>query len=114
MNIENYRFQASPEVIFTTLDENNATLMDLNMKLSYVLNKTGQKIWCLLIEGCTINEILERLHKDFDVEHEQARKSVINFIEELLLYKLIYLSEINEAGRYAYISMHKQLQKKVF
>ena len=89
MNIEKYRFQQNPEVIYTVLDKDEATLMHLGTKLSYALNQTGQRIWCFLNEGCAIDEVVERLLVEFDIEREQARKSVIRFIEELLSFKLI-------------------------
>lgn len=93
MNIEKRRFQQNPEVIDTVLDKDEATLMHLGTKLSYALNQTGLRIWCLLKEGCTTHEIVERLYEEFDVEREQARKGVINFIEELLSFKLILEKE---------------------
>lgn len=89
MNIAECKFQASREVIDTILDKDEAALMHLGTKLSYALNQTGLRIWCLLKEGRTIDEIVERLHEEFDVEREQARTGVVNFIKELLSFKLI-------------------------
>ncbi len=89
MNIEECRFQQDPDVIYTILDKDEATLMHLGTKLSYALNQTGQRVWCFLKEGSTIEEIIRRLHEEFDVEPEQARKGVVNLLEELLSFKLI-------------------------
>jgi hypothetical protein len=52
-------------------------------------NAAGQWVWCFLKEGSTIEEIIRRLHEEFDVEPEQAREGVVNLLEELLSFKLI-------------------------
>lgn len=89
MIAEHLRFQSNPEVIDTVLDENEATLMHLETKLSYALNGTALKIWGLLKQGRTIDEIAEKIHEEFDVNRERVRKDAIKLIEDLLAFKLI-------------------------
>ncbi len=88
MNPEERRFQPNPEVIETVLDD-EATLICLDTKLSYGLNSTGLRIWRFLKQGCAVDEIAEKMHEEFDVERERARKDSVNLIETLLAFKLI-------------------------
>ncbi len=89
MIVEHLRFQSNPEVIDTVLDENEATLMHLETKLSYALNGTALRIWSLLKQGRTIDEIAEKIHEEFDVNRERVRKDAKKLIEDLLAFKLI-------------------------
>lgn len=89
MKREKCQFQQNPKVIYTVLDKDEATLMHMGTKLSYALNQTGQRIWCFLKDCGDIDEVVERLLAEFDVDREQARKNVVQFIDELLSFKLI-------------------------
>lgn len=89
MNLHGCKFQVNHNVICTVLDKDEATLMHLGTKLPYALNRTGLRIWCLLKEGCTLDGIVERLQKEFGIEREQVKKDVVNFIRELLSFKLV-------------------------
>ncbi len=89
MVAEQLRFQSNPEVIDTVLDENEATLMHLETKLSYALNGTALRIWGLLKQGCTIDEIAEKIHDEFDVRRERVIEDATKLIEDLLAFKLI-------------------------
>jgi hypothetical protein len=61
-------------------------------KLSYALNRTGLKIWHLLKEGRSIEEMVEKLQEEFEVNLDQAKRDVVNLIQELLSLKLILAS----------------------
>lgn len=89
MNLHGCKFQANHDVICTVLDKDEATLMHLGTKLPYALNRTGLTTWFLLKDGCALDAIVERLQEEFDIEREKLRKDVVNFIEDLLSYKLI-------------------------
>jgi len=86
---EECRFRPNRDVIDTVLGDDEATLMFLDAKLTYALNRTGLRIWRLLKEGRTVGQIVEGLYEEFDVEREQAKENTLNFIEELLAHKLI-------------------------
>lgn len=59
------------------------------MHLYYILNETGLRIWQLLNDALTLNEISEKLQEEFDVAPEKAKESVVNLIEELITEKLV-------------------------
>ncbi|MBI2487048.1 MAG: PqqD family protein [Deltaproteobacteria bacterium] len=54
------------------------------------MNETGLRIWQLLNDGLTLNEISERLQDEFDVAPEKAAEErVVNLINELITEKLV-------------------------
>ena len=56
---------------------------------SYTVNKTGLFIIKLLKEGKSEEEIVKALSEKFDVSKEDARRDLVDFIEQLRLYGLL-------------------------
>ena len=88
-NINQSSYQPNQELIETVLAKDEGVLIHLDTKLSYALNRTGLRIWFLLKEGRNFDEIIEKLHEEFEVDRDQAKKDVFNLIQELLARKLI-------------------------
>jgi hypothetical protein len=82
-------FQPNDGVIETVLTKEEGTLIHLDTKLSYALNRTGLRIWCLLKEGYGVHEIVEKLHEEFEVDRDRVKKDVVGLIEELSSLQLI-------------------------
>ena len=82
------RVYPHPEVVDTTLDEGEVVLLHLESKTYYSLNPTGERIWGGLKEGLSLNEISRRLQEEFDVNEEDADRSVRDLIKELCEQKL--------------------------
>jgi Coenzyme PQQ synthesis protein D (PqqD) len=59
----------------------------LESKICYSLNLTGERIWQGLKDGLTPKEISGQLQKEFDVEAERAIRSVDELIDETLSVK---------------------------
>ena len=53
---------------------------------SYTVNKTGLFIVKLLKEGKSEEEIVKALSEKFDVSEEDARRDLVDFMEQLRLY----------------------------
>jgi hypothetical protein len=51
-------------------------LLHLESKTYYSLNVTGARIWRGVKQGLTLQEVSSRLHVEFDVEEEEATRSV--------------------------------------
>ena len=85
----NHKVKPDPDVVCTELGNKEAVLLHLKTKMYYSLNETGLRIWQLLNDGLTLNEISERLQQEFDVTPEKARESVMNLINELIAEKLV-------------------------
>jgi hypothetical protein len=76
------------EVVDTKLDDGEVVLLHLESKTYYSLNPTGERIWRGLKEGLTLNEISQLLQEEFDVNEEDADRSVQDLVKELCDQKL--------------------------
>lgn len=85
----NHKVRPDSDVVLTELENKEAVLLHLKTKMYYSLNETGLRIWQLLKDGLTLNEISERLQQEFDVTPERAKESVVNLIDELITEKLV-------------------------
>ncbi len=56
---------------------------------SYTVNKTGLFIIKFLKEGKSEEEIVKALSEKFDVSEEDARRDLVDFMEQLRLYGLL-------------------------
>jgi len=56
---------------------------------SFTVNKTGLFIIKLLKEGKNEDEIVELLTKEFEVNEEEARRDLLDFIEQLKILGLV-------------------------
>mgnify|MGYP003580589841 CR=1 FL=1 len=71
------------EVVDTKLDDGELVLLHLESKTYYSLNPTGERIWRGLKEGLNLNEISQRLQEEYDVNEEDADRSVRDLVKEL-------------------------------
>ena len=72
-----------PQVVDTVLDDGEVVLLHLDSKTYYSLNPTGERIWGGLKEGLSLKEITQRLQEEFDVNEEDADRSVRDLVKEL-------------------------------
>ena len=77
-----------PNVVDTTLDDAEVVLLHLDSKTYYSLNLTGARVWHGLKEGLTLREISQRIQDEFDVDSENANRSVLDLVEELCANRL--------------------------
>lgn len=77
------------EVVDTKLDDGEIVLLHLESKMYYSLNPTGERIWQGLKEGLSLKEISCRLQGEFDVDEENANRSVLDLVNELCEQKLV-------------------------
>ena len=59
----------------------------------YTLNDLGSRIWRLIDGATPIMDIVETIHREYEVSIEAARRDVVEFLEELALRKLITMTE---------------------
>ena len=75
----------------TELKNGDAVLLHLGRKTYYSLNETGARIWRLLGEGLTLDEISQGLEAESDVTLEHAQQCVIVLANELRAEELLNL-----------------------
>jgi coenzyme PQQ synthesis protein D (PqqD) len=83
------RFRPHPEVVDTTLEEQEVVLLQLESMRYYSLNLTGTRIWQGLKQGLSLEEISRRLQAEFEVEPERAEHSVLALVTELREQQLV-------------------------
>lgn len=57
--------------------------MSVERDMCYGLNAVGTRIWALIAEARSINDICAQLRQEFDVEEEECRRDVVDLLEEL-------------------------------
>jgi hypothetical protein len=76
------RYRAAPDALAATLSD-GAVLLNLRTKRYYSLNETGTRIWQLLLEGRTEEEIVQTLTAEYDVEATIANQEMQTVIASL-------------------------------
>jgi hypothetical protein len=72
-----------PSSIKETASEDGGVLLDVDRGLCFSLNSVGLKIWESLKEGCSADQIAEKLQREYSISFEQASTDVRTFLEEL-------------------------------
>lgn len=80
-------------VVFTEFDTGEGILVDLNAKKYFQLNQTATLVWRGLTAGRPRDEIIRELIIEFDVEAEQATRSVERLLANLRDFRLVHLQE---------------------
>jgi hypothetical protein len=62
-------------------------VLDLNGVIT--LNETGAFIWEQLGEERSLDELVEAVSQEFDVEPDQARKDIEDFLEDLRKFDML-------------------------
>ena len=77
------RYRTNPNVVATTLDDDESVLLDLNTRRYYSLNETGTRIWEHLVDGAGLTEIAARLTEEYDVSEAEAQEHIEALLSEL-------------------------------
>ena len=87
------RIRPHPQVVDTKLDHGELVLLHLETKTYYSLNPTGERIWRGLKQGLTLKEISRLLLDEFDVDADNAERSVLELVDNLCEQNLASPSE---------------------
>lgn len=82
------RYRASADALAATLTD-GAVLLNLRTKRYHSLNETGTRIWQLLLERRTEEEIVLAMTNEYDVEEPVARDETRAVIASLCEHDLI-------------------------
>ena len=77
-----------PDLAFRLFD-GEAVIIDPNTGKIYMLNAVGSRIWELVDGARTLIEIGEALHREYEIDVEQAAESARAFCETLAERRLI-------------------------
>jgi hypothetical protein len=82
------RFRAAGDALAATLSD-GAVLLNLRTKRYFSLNETGTRVWELLLEGRTEEEIVRTMTQEYDVTEDAARRETAEVIAALRDNELI-------------------------
>jgi coenzyme PQQ synthesis protein D (PqqD) len=82
------RLIKNPAVVCTDMDE-GGVLLDLETTAYYSLNRTALRIWNLIEQAPTLDEVATRLTSEFAVDYEQALASAKRLVATLEHERLI-------------------------
>ncbi len=78
----NFVPRPNPEVIAKRLDQ-TTVLVDISTSCIFELNETGTRIWELLGQGLSVEQIVQHLVSEFEVEDSQAAEELKTLLSQL-------------------------------
>lgn len=82
------RYRIVPDALSAALSD-GAVLLHLYTKRYFSLNETGSRIWSLLEQQATDEEIVDTLVREYDVEKPEAARAVSQLLDDLVAERLI-------------------------
>jgi len=72
-----------PSSIKETACEDGGILLDIDRGICFSLNSVGLAIWESLKQGCSTEQIVEKLQREYSMPHEQVLTDVRTFLDQL-------------------------------
>lgn len=88
--LHTYPYRVEKNCIWRVIDKEIVILSD-NAKSFHTLNDVGGEIWKLADGTNSINYIISRITKEFEIDTETATKGVMEFINQLHNMNLLIL-----------------------
>lgn len=82
------RYRVVPDALSASLSD-GAVLLHLYTKRYFSLNETGSRIWSLLEQQVSEDEIVDALVREYDVEKPEATRAVSQLLGDLIAEGLI-------------------------
>ena len=89
----NTNFRPNPDVLWRRLDD-EVILMQLKTDRMFSLNRTGARFWELMAEGLALDEVTERLKREFEVSPAQLSGEIAKILDLLNGEQLIAREEL--------------------
>ncbi|MDP2939164.1 MAG: PqqD family peptide modification chaperone [Candidatus Omnitrophota bacterium] len=83
LNREEFFPQLNPDIVLWRMVNDEVVISEPKRDFRYVVNKTGAKIWRLLMEKKDISEIIDLISGEYKVKKEEIREEVLSFFNEL-------------------------------
>ena len=83
MNDSASQYRAREDVVSTRLDDDESVLLSLETQRYYTLNETGSRVWELVNDGKTPDEIAQAISEEWNVGRDEALDYVRSFLDEL-------------------------------
>jgi len=99
----------SSNIIHETID-NEVVIVDLERGYYFSLRSTAAEIWTSILAGLSMDLIVNKLSKHYEIENSQIEGSVSNFIHELLEENII-IPAISGVGAEGVTNQEPQVTK---
>lgn len=86
------RVTVPPGVMFRDLD-GEAVVLELESGRYFGLNETGTRMWLLLQEHGSLQEVLRVLLAEYEVAEERLREELLSFVHTLCSQRLLQIHE---------------------
>jgi hypothetical protein len=75
--------------VFASEIDDEVVMMHVDTGKYYGMDTVGSRIWELIAEEIQVKEVIGKLMEEYDVEEEQCKKDVLEFLNELYENKLV-------------------------
>lgn len=82
------KYQISPEVLFSKIDD-EVIIMSIEADSYFGLDPVGSRIWELLEQPATMDELVSQLVQEYDVGEAECRQDAQDFVTEMVARGLI-------------------------
>ncbi len=72
-----------------TVNQDGAVLLDIEQGLCFSLNPVGTKIWEMIKDGRSVDEIAEALEEEFHLPRTQLLTDISDFLKQLENMRLV-------------------------
>ena len=84
----------NPEIIHSLMDK-EVVMMSGDQGLFFGIDTIGARIWNMLETPAKVEDLIEKLVADYDVEHSVCQNDTLQFLNEMLVKKVILVSELD-------------------
>jgi hypothetical protein len=86
-----------------TVNQDGAVLLDIEQGLCFSLNPVGAKIWEMVKDGYSLDEVTDILEEEFRLPRTQLASDVSDFLKQLEKMKLVG-EQSERPERYGFLS----------
>ena len=83
-----HQFVAAPDQVSSDLD-GDAVILNLNSGVYFGLNPVGARVWELIQQPRTIDEICDAVRQEFEVDSDRCQRDLTNLLEQMRTEGLI-------------------------
>ena len=83
-----------PDYVSSTIVEEDAILLNTHTNKYFALDEVGTGLWNLLSEGKLLRECHRVLLQEYEVDHAQLEKDILELLEQLRNHKLVEIVQI--------------------
>ncbi len=92
MNLKNIAIKAIEEQIFCEFPDGEMVILSLKDGMYYGLDPVGARIWQLIQNQCTIEEIIQAILAEYEVERERFERDLEDLLQDLKVHGLAEFS----------------------